>query len=511
MKEEWLMVSSKKNSMVFAGYVFLILLMAASITGSSGAWFSSGAVKENEFTMGTLEIDAEGPESVTGFGTEECTVLNYTISSTGSKRAYVRARFEGYWVKTYHRNTAKATVVYNGQTIIASDSAYYSYGTHEPEISLPGGSAGGKYGFTDEVSLPPLKFPPLSVTGSNMNLTITSMAIETEEGQDDEFAISAISDYPEPCAGPLVDPVLAKDNPQYFPGGNTMQDPVAGELPRPDSCSNLYSYKIDLDQSAVINGHTYGDGQIEVTIYKKLIGGKYYFAYHSNFPVYHVYAKGGSDGGNLYMYYPTFPNGVYSDCGLSQPGGDWSHITFYYCVPPDDPSLTIKKYVSVDGGSNWEDADSLPGPVIQPPTAPRFKFVVTNTGNVPLTGIVVTDDYFGSIATIDLAPGASWETIVTDINWEANQQLSTDNVSIKLCDTMTNWQPTGPWPLGTYFYYTQIIAAGGSVPLCVQVCLNPATTGSEYDGAVFTLHAYFEASQVTNGVVDLNWPGHLIY
>ena len=44
------------------------------------------------------------------------------------------------------------------------------------------------------------------------------------------------------------------------------------------------------------------------------------------------------------------------------------------------PSITIKKYVSGDGGETWNDADSPPGPSIT--TDPMFKFVITNTGNV---------------------------------------------------------------------------------------------------------------------------------
>ncbi len=39
--------------------------------------------------------------------------------------------------------------------------------------------------------------------------------------------------------------------------------------------------------------------------------------------------------------------------------------------------------------TTWEDADSAPGPVFW--NDPVFKFVVTNTGNVTLTGISLQD------------------------------------------------------------------------------------------------------------------------
>ena len=49
------------------------------------------------------------------------------------------------------------------------------------------------------------------------------------------------------------------------------------------------------------------------------------------------------------------------------------------------PSIDVEKYVSVDGGTTWEDADAAPGPLmLSSGTNPQFKFVVTNTGNVAL-------------------------------------------------------------------------------------------------------------------------------
>ncbi len=42
--------------------------------------------------------------------------------------------------------------------------------------------------------------------------------------------------------------------------------------------------------------------------------------------------------------------------------------------------------MSIDGGLTWVDADTVTGPYLNGATvAPQFKFVVTNTGNVPLS------------------------------------------------------------------------------------------------------------------------------
>src|SRR6185437_10075439 len=56
-------------------------------------------------------------------------------------------------------------------------------------------------------------------------------------------------------------------------------------------------------------------------------------------------------------------------------------------------SVSVTKEVSVDGGSTWLDANSAPGPsLLASGAAPKFRFTVTNTGNVPLSSVSLTDD-----------------------------------------------------------------------------------------------------------------------
>ncbi|MEA1866066.1 MAG: hypothetical protein U9N46_12925, partial [Euryarchaeota archaeon] len=96
------------------------------------------------------------------------------------------------------------------------------------------------------------------------------------------------------------------------------------------------------------------------------------------------------------------------------------------------PSIDVEKYVSVDGGTNWDDADDPTGPYMLSGTNPQFKFVVTNTGNVELTGISLTDSDFdlsGCTVTDPLAVGASFECFVTS-EWAVGHHTDTANVTV---------------------------------------------------------------------------------
>ena len=59
----------------------------------------------------------------------------------------------------------------------------------------------------------------------------------------------------------------------------------------------------------------------------------------------------------------------------------------------DDPGIQIVKFV------NGQDADSAPGPQVPVGSTLTFTYVVTNTGNVPLANVVVSDDKLGPITS----------------------------------------------------------------------------------------------------------------
>jgi uncharacterized repeat protein (TIGR01451 family) len=79
-----------------------------------------------------------------------------------------------------------------------------------------------------------------------------------------------------------------------------------------------------------------------------------------------------------------------------------------------NPSINIEKYISVDNQETWHDADNPTGPVTKAGSDVYFKFVVTNTGDVDLNSISLTDsDFELSCPTIDPLPanGGSFECI----------------------------------------------------------------------------------------------------
>ena len=502
---------SRRALTLRSGFVYglFVLLLAVTLTsGMTNAWFTSGDQTENTFTAGTLDLNVANLNEIQEIQTGsweigECLENQYTITNTGSKKMYVRASFDGFWKRLYHRNTATATTSYNGQTITDSDQAHYDFAGFGPSYSSNFTPEASQGFFNDSKPVPSL-FPYLwSVSGSvSSNSNISNL---------NTVSAAVLTGYPNNCTGPLVSPdtgsALSTQYPNLFRKG--LNDPDAVNVKRdlgPQSCDRFYSFKIDADQNGVRDGATYTDSTtgFTVTIYKKTISDKQYFAYQTNYPIYHLYAKGGNQGGNFYRYYhdPTYSEGVYQDCGLSQPGGNWSHITFYYCVPPAKPSIKLVKQVSVDvdGGVNWFDADEAFGPELIG-HQPKFRFLVTNTGNVTLNNIVIEDDVFGYIGTIpSLAPGVSAGFIISDNYW--NTVLDSGNVTITLCDGMNNWEK-----IGNYYYYLHPIESGQSVTLCVKVCLT-GPTGPLYDGAQFTLYSYFEAVQTTNGLVNVNWPNN---
>ena len=94
------------------------------------------------------------------------------------------------------------------------------------------------------------------------------------------------------------------------------------------------------------------------------------------------------------------------------------------CIPPA-PAINVKKYVSVDGGGTWHDAQSAPGPSVEEGSEVQFKFVVTNTGNVELTDITLSDDVFDlsdAVLTDPLPEGDSFEYILTATAVEGQHQ-----------------------------------------------------------------------------------------
>lgn len=74
------------------------------------------------------------------------------------------------------------------------------------------------------------------------------------------------------------------------------------------------------------------------------------------------------------------------------------------------PAIAIKKFVSIDEGLTWLEADSPPGPLLPEGVTAQFKFTVTNTGDVTLINITVTDNVLGFIGLLTtLDPSDSYD------------------------------------------------------------------------------------------------------
>lgn len=83
--------------------------------------------------------------------------------------------------------------------------------------------------------------------------------------------------------------------------------------------------------------------------------------------------------------------------------------TVYY-FSGDLPLIEVDKLITTDGGANWRDSAG-----VEPGHNIAFKFVVTNTGNVPLTSLALNDSAFDvSSCTLPAAlePGAAYECII---------------------------------------------------------------------------------------------------
>ena len=96
------------------------------------------------------------------------------------------------------------------------------------------------------------------------------------------------------------------------------------------------------------------------------------------------------------------------------------------------PDMDIEKYVSVDNKATWDDADSPTGPSVIEGNPVYFKFIVTNTGNVPLTNIVMTDTVYAlnsCVIPASLDPGNYFECVIGPLSAGPGQHMNTATVT----------------------------------------------------------------------------------
>ncbi len=105
-----------------------------------------------------------------------------------------------------------------------------------------------------------------------------------------------------------------------------------------------------------------------------------------------------------------------ADTDQTGPLVDSEGVTVIY-----DAQIDLTKYVSVDGGTTWEDANTLTGPVLSASAGinPLFKYTALNNGTVTLQDVTLSDAVYDlngsdpgtSWAWGDLAPGMTAELI----------------------------------------------------------------------------------------------------
>lgn len=104
----------------------------------------------------------------------------------------------------------------------------------------------------------------------------------------------------------------------------------------------------------------------------------------------------------------------------------------------EPPAIDVEKYVSVDGGTTWVDADDPTGPVLLSGTNPLFKFVVTGDEGLTLVDVELSDSDFDlngnaqgtSVAIGTLAPGDDpYELIFTGATFQPGQHANTATVT----------------------------------------------------------------------------------
>jgi hypothetical protein len=89
------------------------------------------------------------------------------------------------------------------------------------------------------------------------------------------------------------------------------------------------------------------------------------------------------------------------------------------CLATCNPAIDMEKYVSVDDGYTWHDADTPQGPeVLLGSETVWFKFIVTNDGDVVLSNVTLSDsDFDAVIASVCTVPselniGESFECVI---------------------------------------------------------------------------------------------------
>jgi uncharacterized repeat protein (TIGR01451 family) len=113
------------------------------------------------------------------------------------------------------------------------------------------------------------------------------------------------------------------------------------------------------------------------------------------------------------------------DEGVAQPG-QYSNVGTVEGTPPTGPDVSdddpdhyfgADAVIDIEKFTNGDDADQPPGPTVETGADIIWTYVVTNTGNVRLTNVIVNDDRIGAISCplTALDPGQSMTCTFTGV------------------------------------------------------------------------------------------------
>ncbi|MEF3404910.1 DUF7507 domain-containing protein [Agromyces sp. CCNWLW203] len=189
-------------------------------------------------------------------------------------------------------------------------------------------------------------------------------------------------------------------------------------------------------------------------------------------------------------------------------------------VTDDDPShyFGVASAIDIEKATNGEDADEAPGPLVAVGGDVDWTYVVTNTGNVPLADVTVTDDKLdasaidcdgtgGNVIAGPLAPAASFTCAATGTATAGQYEntgtvTGTDPLDTEVTDgdpshyfgaepaidieKATNGEdaddPTGPYITpGADVEWTYVVTNTGNVPLTAVTVTDDKLDASAID------------------------------
>ena len=203
--------------------VLAIGLAVALIGGSTAAWFTDDAgITAAEFSKGTVEVSAEGPEcypapkkSLGNVKPGDCRNIEWTIINKGTKDVELRVKLEGKWLVEEGQELSTDNVYYAPP----KDSGweiYYEESGEDKGIWLyyTQGPVQGTFGLEDEDS--PASVPLPIIVAFDLYSTDNEYQGKTFELSGTVYAIQASNEAPSAVWDEAWDEVMDAD---YEPSG----------------------------------------------------------------------------------------------------------------------------------------------------------------------------------------------------------------------------------------------------------------------------------------------------